>query len=467
VRLRRGGFLGFFGKTVVEVDAYRPTDSTTGQKQQQSDLNSSLSSENREQLRKQIAALTNSNRNNSTESSTAVDSGDSRSNRSNGQSDVKGQEWNVDEPAMPNFSPRDRAREVIEEKSREINGEQANTDLRTYDRTSVSDRSNGNRSQHSREGSQKPSISSSEDEIDELVEKTDLIAEKMDHLVDSLDGSRNGTENNSSPTDFPGELDTLFNKLLEEDVETEFARDLVGRIKNQLEAEKFHDFETIQRQLTTALEEDFQAPEPLLNDQPEPLLVPFVGPTGVGKTTTIAKLAAYYSVEENRSVGFITLDGYRLAAVEQLRRYADILRVPLRDVTDMQEIEDAIEDLSEQDVELIFVDTAGRSQFDREKINELENVFPGQLSTKTHLVISARCRSRDIKSVLNGFGDVGYDRLAVTKIDETEAHGAIYNLMRRAKAPIAYFTDGQEVPDDLWIAEADQIVDLILDQEEG
>jgi len=446
-----GGFLGFFGEEKVEVDVivHRQRAGSTNDTQAKNNEHSGR----QELLQKQIEKLSRDIR-----ESRGRDTERRQTKRSTSSQEQGSNEWNVDEPAMPDFSPRDRARKIIQEKTDEFEGNGDGSE-QVYSRPS-----RANPSDQTSSGSETSPLKSimsktEENEISRLVDKTDLLAEKVDSLIES-----NQVPNDSEDSpDFPGKLNDLFHRLVAQDMEKRFARELVGRVRKQLEAEEFHDMETIHKQLSSEVREDFVAPPALIHDEDTPMIIPFIGPTGVGKTTTIAKLAAYYDVEENRDVGFITLDGYRLAAVEQLRRYANILRVPLRDVTETGNMADAVDELMDQNVELIFVDTAGRSQFDRERIDELQGVFPDDIPTTTHLVLSATSRSRDLKAVLSGFEEIGFDRIAMTKLDETRSYGTVYNVMKRTEQPMAYFTDGQEVPDDLWIAEADQVANLIIE----
>ncbi|MFB6345701.1 MAG: hypothetical protein ABEK50_08025, partial [bacterium] len=129
---------------------------------------------------------------------------------------------------------------------------------------------------------------------------------------------------------------------------------------------------------------------------------------------------------------------------------------------DAEDVDAAIEELADQDVEIIFVDTAGRSQFDHQKINELQDMLDETREIITHLVIDATSRTEDLDSIFEGFDAIGYDRLVVTKLDETRRHGTIYNISRRTDKPIAYCTDGQDVPDDLRMMDPDELSDLLL-----
>ncbi|TJY43173.1 flagellar biosynthesis protein FlhF [Cohnella pontilimi] len=173
----------------------------------------------------------------------------------------------------------------------------------------------------------------------------------------------------------------------------------------------------------------------------------FVGPTGVGKTTTIAKLAAEQSLNHRRSVGLITADTYRISAVDQLRTYADILNVPLEVVFSPGELTRAYKKMADRD--LLFMDTAGRNYRNEMFVSEVNSLLaPGEKS-ETFLVLSMTHKYADMKLVAAQFAKYGVRRLLITKTDETDTFGAIVNLVREFSFPISYITCGQTVPDDI------------------
>ena len=178
-----------------------------------------------------------------------------------------------------------------------------------------------------------------------------------------------------------------------------------------------------------------------------PSVVAFVGPTGVGKTTTIAKLAAHFALRERKPVGLITLDTYRIAAVEQLRTYARIIDVPLEVVLTPSEMAEALQRLSS--CSLILVDTAGRSQRDTLKINDLKGFFQRKRPDQTHLVISATAEASAIRDVADKFSVYRPNRVLLTKLDELPAYGKLLDISSVAGQPVSYITTGQDVPDDI------------------
>ena len=191
-----------------------------------------------------------------------------------------------------------------------------------------------------------------------------------------------------------------------------------------------------------------------------PNVVALVGPTGVGKTTTIAKLAAPFHLVEGRKVGFITLDTYRIGAVDQLQRYADILGVPLRVVGPGEEISESLEALSDR--ELIFVDTAGRSQKDASRVTQLRDSLKEIGDLEIHLCLSLASSRDSILGAVNAFRVVNYDSLIITKLDEAYRHGILVDVFKEAKKPVSYITCGQEVPDDIRPATQQGLESLIL-----
>ncbi|MGA9289093.1 MAG: flagellar biosynthesis protein FlhF [Anaerobacillus sp.] len=185
----------------------------------------------------------------------------------------------------------------------------------------------------------------------------------------------------------------------------------------------------------------------------------FVGPTGVGKTTTIAKLAGDILLNERKSVGLITSDTYRIAAVEQLRTYADILNIPFEVVQSPDDLEQALTKLSSCDV--ILMDTAGRNYQQYSYITQLEQLLSGQ-EISIHLVLSLTHRYTDMKSITDNFQSLGVMEVMMTKLDETTVRGPIFNLMEEYNLPVSVVTTGQNVPDDMVKTTPDFLLNLVM-----
>lgn len=191
-----------------------------------------------------------------------------------------------------------------------------------------------------------------------------------------------------------------------------------------------------------------------------PRVIALVGPTGVGKTTTIAKLAATFKLRQNRSVGLITTDTYRIAAVDQLRTYANIIGLPVKVAMTADEVADALAMLSNSDV--VILDTAGRSQLDRTRLDETRALVDAARPDETHLVLSASSAEPVLLKTLDRFSIMSPDRVIFTKLDEAVTCGVIPNVVRSSAMPISYITMGQEVPDHIEPADAHRLARLVL-----
>ena len=185
-----------------------------------------------------------------------------------------------------------------------------------------------------------------------------------------------------------------------------------------------------------------------------------LGTTGVGKTTTLAKVAAKFVLEQKTDVALITADTYRISAVEQLKTYSDILELPLEIVYNPTELASAIE--RHRDKDLILIDTAGRSQHNDYQMRELEEFLRVNPRIEKHLVISATTKFTDAKHIMSKFAKIEPDRVIFTKVDETASLGMIINLLRDKKFSLSYITTGQSVPDDIDPASSDVLANLLL-----
>ena len=186
-----------------------------------------------------------------------------------------------------------------------------------------------------------------------------------------------------------------------------------------------------------------------------------VGPTGVGKTTTIAKLAANFRLKEKRRVGLITVDTYRIAAVEQLRTYADIIDLPMHVVSTPREMRETVARMNHLD--LILMDTAGRSGRDEIRIQELKAFLAEAAADEVHLVLSGVTAARTLEQTAEQFAAVGTTALILTKLDEADRLGKCAAGVRSSGLPLSYLTNGQSVPDDIETADAHRLARLILE----
>ena len=198
----------------------------------------------------------------------------------------------------------------------------------------------------------------------------------------------------------------------------------------------------------------------LANTAGKTRFVALVGPTGVGKTTTLAKLAAYFHVVEKKKVGLITLDSYRLGAIEQLRRFADIIGLNFKTVDQPEKVREEIESFSKYDI--VFIDTAGRSQKDVDRLKEVRDCLSSVNDLEIHLCLSLGAAPEALMATADAFRIVGYDHVILTKRDESYSKGFLWDLFGVMQKPISYVTCGQEVPEDFDAASREEIRDMIL-----
>jgi len=196
-----------------------------------------------------------------------------------------------------------------------------------------------------------------------------------------------------------------------------------------------------------------------------PKVIALVGPTGVGKTTTIAKLATIATMRHHLPAGLVTIDTYRIGAADQLKTYSEMLGAPLAVVEEPEEMRAAMEHFSDRAV--VFVDTIGRSPKDRERVSALRPFFKYLPQAETHLVVSAPTKYGDAKLIARTFSALDPKRLIFSKIDESTSFGSIYNLAAETQIPLSYLTVGQEVPDDIEVTTPARIAQLLVGGAEG
>ena len=262
----------------------------------------------------------------------------------------------------------------------------------------------------------------------------------------------------------PEELFSAYLYLINQEVAQELADDIINKIKSNLPADKLSDKEYVRSAIANVVEKMIPAAGAISAGQPgNPKVIALVGPTGVGKTTTIAKLAAHFKLRENKSVGLITIDTYRIAAVDQLRTYASIINVPLRVVLSPDELKQAVNAMSNN--HLILIDTAGRSQNDEIKLRELKTFLDSAKPDEIHLVLSTTSSQKNLLTNIKRFSQLDIDRVILTKLDEAVGMGMLLNIMPKLDRAISYITTGQNVPDDIEPSSANKLAKLLVNLE--
>lgn len=253
----------------------------------------------------------------------------------------------------------------------------------------------------------------------------------------------------------------LYKMLLDNEIEETYANQLVEELDGSVKPDMPIDYllSVVYQKMVLK----FGQTKTIQSAEKGPKLVYFIGPTGVGKTTTIAKIASRLSVVEKKKIVLLTADTYRIAAAEQLRTYANILDVPFRIIYTPQEIRSAIEDYAAYDY--IFVDTSGHSQKNTDQRDDtvaLLRAADGQAEKEVYLVVSATTKYRDLLNIADTYQKLTDFRLVFTKLDETQCQGNLFNLRLHTDAPMSYVTCGQNVPDDIGEFDAQKTVKLLL-----
>jgi flagellar biosynthesis protein FlhF len=281
------------------------------------------------------------------------------------------------------------------------------------------------------------------------------VSEERDGLGDFGGSGRRG----------PEVLRSLYARLIEQEVTRELADQVIAETIEDVGPGGICDMALVRRAAERRIAallpiDEHPLDAEMVRASEGPYVVAMIGPTGVGKTTTIAKLAAACRFRDGLRVGLLTTDSFRMAAVEQLRSYAEILKVPLEVVIEPTEMAGALERLSDRDV--ILIDSAGRSRRDEERLEQLQSFLDAAQPDETHLVLSTTSGERTMLRNADAFSSLGADRVVLTKLDETDGFGVILNVIRQLGTRISFVTTGQEVPDDIEQGGAERIARMLL-----
>jgi flagellar biosynthesis protein FlhF len=259
----------------------------------------------------------------------------------------------------------------------------------------------------------------------------------------------------------PEELFDHYLQLIQNQVAEELAKEILTTLHREIRPEYLSQVQYVRERLAEQIEKLIPVAGPIARRKTVgPHVVALIGPTGVGKTTTLAKLAANLKLREKHRVGLITLDTYRIAAVDQLKRYADIIGSPLRVVGNAEELRDALSAMS--DMDFILIDTAGRSPKDTMKLSELRGLLSTIEPDEVHLVLSSTAGQDCVELAVQRFSEVRVDKIIFTKLDEAAHVGVVLNVVRKVNKSLSYVTTGQDVPDDIEECRGKRLAQMIL-----
>ena len=262
----------------------------------------------------------------------------------------------------------------------------------------------------------------------------------------------------------PEELFRLSCQMLKQEVCEELVLKLMGALQQELPPEALSDKKQVEKGLISKMKKELPLSGPLDVQPGKAKIAAFVGPTGVGKTTTVAKLAALEALSNKKKVALVSIDNYRIAALEQLRIYATIMDLPFKAVSSPEELERTIAHFADKD--LILIDTAGRSQRDHRHLTEIKQFLRQSFPVEIYLVMSVTHKENNLSAVSEQYGLLPIDRLIFSKLDESCTYGTMLNQLARINKPLSYLTTGQKVPEDIEIATQERIVSLLLGETE-
>jgi flagellar biosynthesis protein FlhF len=268
------------------------------------------------------------------------------------------------------------------------------------------------------------------------------------------------TRESAQAPDYPPALSDHYRNLLESGVSRPLAKKTANTVHTDLNGKDLDNRNLVKKRIEEELGKLIKLSGPIACDGKKARKIVMTGPTGVGKTTTIAKLAAQFSINEKQKVGLVTADTYRIAAVEQLKVYADIIGVALDVVLTPKELREAVRRHSDKDI--IFIDTAGRSQQDATRLTELKGFIESAEPDENHLLISSTTDTDEVFNIIEKFSIVDVSSFIFSKIDECRKPGLIFNVLSNCEKPVSYITTGQDVPEDIEVATEPGLLNLLF-----
>ena len=299
------------------------------------------------------------------------------------------------------------------------------------------------------------------DELESKVKGMELMLEKIYKQM-----SENAVQNTSNivttekDTGYSRIYKVFIDNMRQNDVEEDIITEILDSLKRQgidNNSSVNEAFSVFQKELIKRLG---ASEEITVENQKKPKVIIFLGPTGVGKTTTLAKIAANFIIKEKKKVGLITADTYRIAAVEQLKTYSEIMGTNITVIYSPKEMKDAIKKHEEDD--LVLIDTPGKSHKNKKHFDEIKEIVKNAEPDEAYLLISATTKMKDCKDIIKAYSFLENYKLIFTKLDETSSLGVVLNVKEITGKSLSYLTTGQSVPDDIEIADIENLSKKLL-----
>lgn len=291
---------------------------------------------------------------------------------------------------------------------------------------------------------------------DPLRDEVQVLKESLNKLINERKYSDDVDSRNVNP--YSSVIGDVYIKLIENDLEDKLAKEIIQALDQSVPEGMKDDTMTVHTALGKHLRRLIKVSGAIELDGGFQKTVAFVGPTGIGKTTTIAKLATIFSLSQRKKVGIITADTFRIAAVEQIKVYGEIIDVPIKVVYNKEDMRHAMAYFSDRD--LVLIDTAGRSHWDADRIMELRDLLSACYPLEIHLALAANIRYKDMVDISERFRPLAYNNLLFTKLDETSTFGSLLNLIVKCNTGVSYLCYGQNVPGEIQAATVETMVGL-------
>lgn len=281
-----------------------------------------------------------------------------------------------------------------------------------------------------------------------------------DELIELKNLLKTQTSNNINNNSFPSTLNKYHDNMVNNGVSTGISTNLLKIIGEKINLNN-KDNNTIRNIVKYNISEILGNPKPIdLTEKQE--IIFFIGSTGVGKTTTLAKIATNLLLKGKHTIGLITSDTYRIAAVEQLKTYSDILQLPLEIVYNKDDMRNAIEKFKNKDI--ILVDTAGRNHNDDKQLEELKTLLDSVENKKIYLILDSTSDYKLLELLIERYDFIDDYKIIVTKIDESQNYGSLLNIKYISNKELSYYTDGQNVPGDIKTIDKEFIVERLIEE---